>query len=153
MRVFRLIRRKYGIELSGKGAAISGNRWNSKGTELIYTADSRALAMAEVAVHLSLSILPKDYMMVEINIPESVSVGSLSVEKLPMNWNSFPHLLDTQLVGDEFVSERRACVLKVPSAVVPGDFNFLINPLHPEFPQIEIVGQENFPFDSRLFVR
>lgn len=153
MRVFRLIRKKYGIELSGKGAAISGNRWNSKGTELIYTADSRALAMAEVAVHLSLSILPKDYVMVEINIPKSISVASVSVEKLPVNWNNFPHLVDTQLVGDEFFSERKACVLKVPSAVVPGDFNFLINPLHPEFSQIEIVGQEDFPFDSRLFVR
>lgn len=69
MRVFRLMREKYGIELSGKGAALSGNRWNSKGTELIYCADSRALAMAEVAVHLPLSILPRDYVMFEIDIP------------------------------------------------------------------------------------
>ncbi len=151
MRVFRLIRKKYGIELSGKGAAISGNRWNSKGTELIYCADSRALAMAEVAVHLSLSILPKDYMMVEIDIPISVSTASLAIDNLPQRWNSFPHLLDTQKIGDDFVSARKNCVLKVPSAVVPGDFNFLINPHHPDFTAIKIVGQEDFPFDSRLF--
>ncbi|SEG27475.1 RES family NAD+ phosphorylase [Algoriphagus boritolerans] len=133
MRVFRLIRKKYGIELSGKGAALSGNRWNSKGTELIYCADSRALAMAEVAVHLSLSILPKDYVMVEIEIPISVSLSALTMDDLPPIWNSFPHLLDTQKIGDGFVAERKNCVLKVPSAVVPGDFNFLINPHHLDF--------------------
>jgi RES domain-containing protein len=151
MRVFRLVRKKYGIELSGKGAALSGNRWNSKGTELIYCAESRALAMAEVAVHLSLSILPSDYMMVEIDIPSSVSFAYLTNAELPVGWNSFPHLLDTQKIGDDFVSARKNCVMKVPSAVVPGDFNFLINPQHPDFPAIQIVGQEDFPFDSRLF--
>lgn len=151
MRVFRLIRKKYGIELSGKGAALSGNRWNSKRTELIYCTDSRALAMAEVAVHLSLSILPMDYVMVEIDIPTYVSITSLSKEDLPATWSSFPHLLDTQQIGDAFVAERKNCVLKVPSAVVPGDFNFLINPYHPDLSAIRIVGQEDFPFDSRLF--
>lgn len=151
MRVFRLIRKKYGIELSGKGAALCGNRWNSKGTELIYCADSRALAMAEVAVHLSLSILPKDYVMVEIEIPSYISIDTLSKEDLAANWSSFPHVLDTQQIGDAFVAERKNCTLKVPSAVVPGDFNFLINPHHPDFSAIRIVGQEDFPFDSRLF--
>ena len=151
MRVFRLIRKKYGIELSGKGATLCGNRWNSKGTELIYCADSRALAMAEVAVHLSLSILPKDYVMVEIDIPSYLSISSLSKEDLPVNWSSFPHVLDTQQIGDAFVAERKNGVLKIPSAVVPGDFNFLINPQHPDFSAIQIVGQEDFPFDSRLF--
>lgn len=151
MRVFRLMRKKYGIELSGKGAALSGNRWNSKGTELIYCADSRALAMAEVAVHLSLSILPKDYVMVEIEIPNSVSISSLKTDDLPQGWNSFPHLLDTQKIGDDFVAERKSCVLKVPSAVVPGDFNFLINSNHLDFSAIKIVGYKDFPFDQRLF--
>lgn len=78
MRVFRLIRKKYGLKLSGKGAARSVNRWNSKGTELTYCADSRALAIAEVAVYLSLSILPKDYGMVEIDIPSHISIAKLS---------------------------------------------------------------------------
>lgn len=153
MRVFRLIRKKYGIELSGKGAALCGNRWNSKGTELIYCADSRALAMAEVAVHLSLSILPKDYVMVEIDIPSYLTISILSKEDLPVNWSSFPHLLGTQQIGDAFVAERKMCILKVPSAVVPGDFNFLINPHHPDFSAIQIVGHEDFPFDSRLFAQ
>ena len=72
MRVFRLSKRKYSKELNGKGAAKSGNRWNSKGTEIIYTAESRALAMAEVAVHLTLATLPSDYVMIEIEIPDNI---------------------------------------------------------------------------------
>src|SRR5690606_28594282 len=122
MRVFRLLRKKYPIELSGKGAALSGNRWNSKGTEIIYCAESRALAMAEVAVHLSLATLPDDFVMVEIEIPANVSVTSFPLEELPESWNCFPHHLDTQKIGDDFISQRKNCVLKVPSAVVPGDF-------------------------------
>ncbi len=151
MRVFRLMRKKFGIELSGKGAALTGNRWNSKGTELIYCADSRALAMAEVAVHLSLSILPKDYVMVEIDIPGEVSIKSIYLEDLPAHWNSFPHIDRTQFIGDQFVQNRRSCVLKVPSAVVPGDYNYLINPAHQDFSLIKIVDHYDFPFDLRLF--
>jgi RES domain-containing protein len=151
MRVFRLLRKKYPIELSGKGAAMSGNRWNSKGTEIVYCAESRALAMAEVAVHLSLASLPDDFVMVEIDIPSDVSVKSFPLDELPENWNSFPHLLHTQKIGDDFDSLRESCVLKVPSAVVPGDFNILINPHHPEAASIKIVDQMDFPFDKRIF--
>ncbi len=151
MRIFRLSRKKYPVELSGKGAAMSGNRWNSKGTEIIYCAESRALAMAEVVVHLSLANLPDDFLMLEIDIPENVSVFVLGKEELPSAWNSFPHLADTQKIGDTFILERKSALLKVPSAVVPGDFNYLINPQHPDFLQIRIVDQVDFPFDIRIF--
>ncbi len=150
MRVFRLTRSKYKIELSGKGAAKSGNRWNSKGTEIIYCADSRALAMAEVAVHLSLATLPNDFVMLEIDIPSDVSKSSLSVSKLPVDWNQFPHNIQTQQFGDDFIAKNKTCILKVPSAVVPGDFNYLINPAHKDFLKIKIVGKDKFPFDKRL---
>ena len=153
MRVFRLLRKKYPIELSGKGAAMSGNRWNSKGTEVVYCAESRALAMGEVAVHISLATLPNDFVMVEIEIPDTVSVASIPFAELPEGWNSFPHLLHTQRIGDEFVLGKKACVLKVPSAVVPGDFNYLINPNHYGFSSVQIVDQADFPFDKRVFGR
>ena len=77
MRVFRLSKRKYSKELNGKGAAKSGNRWNSKGTEIIYTAESRALAMAEVAVHLTLATLPSDYVLIEIEIPDNIIIKEI----------------------------------------------------------------------------
>jgi hypothetical protein len=83
---------KVWIELSGKGAALSGNRWNSKGTELIYCADSRALAMAEVAVHVSLSILPKDYVMVEIVIPTTVTISYLALSRIYLQIGTNSHI-------------------------------------------------------------
>jgi len=151
LQVYRLSRKKYASELSGIGASKSGNRWNSKGTEIIYCADSRALAMAEVSVHLSLAILPKDFVMLEINIPKSVTIYILNEKELPENWNEFPHINKTQKLGDDFIYANKNCVLKVPSAVVKGDFNYLINPHHKDFKKIKIVNFYNFLFDRRLF--
>lgn len=151
MEVFRLSKKKYAQELSGKGASKSGNRWNSKGTEIIYTAESRALAMSEILVHLSLSTFPKDFMMIEILIPDSIKIKEIKQKNLPENWNNHPPNMEIQKIGDEFIDTRNACVLKVPSAVVKGDFNYLINPYHKDFKKIKIVSITDFPFDSRIF--
>lgn len=151
MEVFRLARKKYPVELSGKGASISGARWNSKGTEIIYCAQNRALAMAEVLVHLSLATLPYDFVMLSIDIPDSISLEVLDLNKLSIDWNVFPCTFETPFLGDDFIRRNEACVLKVPSAVVKGDFNFLINPYHADFTKIKITEQVNFPFDKRIF--
>lgn len=151
MRVFRLSRKKYAEDLRGKGAALFGNRWNSKGIEMLYTAESRALAMAEVVVHLSLASLPDDYMMIEIEVPESIKIEVLKPENLSANWNSNPPRSHTQLLGDKFIYSKQHCVLKVPSAVVKGDYNYLLNPNHPDFKKIKIIDVTNFPFDERIF--
>ncbi|MGH2664993.1 RES family NAD+ phosphorylase [Flavobacterium sp.] len=151
MNAFRLARKKYAIELSGKGASIAGARWNSKGTEIVYCAESRALAMAEVVVHVSLATLPSDFVMLKIDIPDTVSMEMVDMENLEINWNVFPFTFSTQLIGDDFVRRNEACVLKVPSAVVKGDFNYLINQYHADFKMIKIVEQIDFPFDKRIF--
>jgi RES domain-containing protein len=150
MRVFRLSRKKYANELSGKGAAKSGNRWNSKGTEIIYTAESRALAMAEVIVHLSLAILPSDYMMLEIQIPNHMRIEGIPIGDVKEGWDSHPPKKHTKLIGDDFVRENDYPVLKVPSAVVPGDFNYLINPHHKSSKEIKVIEATPFPFDERF---
>jgi RES domain-containing protein len=151
MDAFRLARKKYPIELSGKGASIAGARWNSKGTEIIYCAQSRALAMAEVVVHLSLATLPSDFVMLKIDIPDDIPMETIEVSQLESNWSVFPSGFSTQLLGDDFVRRNGTCVLKVPSAVVQGDFNFLINPHHKDFEKIKITEQMDFPFDKRIF--
>lgn len=150
MKVFRLSRKKYADTLSGKGAAKFGNRWNSKGIEMIYTAESRALAMAEVVVHISLAALPRDYMMIEIEIPNDVSIETFDTTQLPANWRSNPPQVHTQRIGDDFIISLESCVLKVPSVVVPGDYNFLINPHHPQFNKIKIAEATSFLFDERF---
>jgi RES domain-containing protein len=151
MEVFRLSRRKYADSLSGKGASITGGRWNSVGTEVIYVAANRSLAMAEVAVSLSIGTLPDDYVMLTIFIPDTTSIAYLPLDNLPADWNVFPHLSSTKTVGDEFIRGNEHCLLRVPSAVTKGDHNLLINPFHKEFGQIKIITTEPFPFDHRLF--
>ena len=151
MEVFRLSKKKYAYELSGKGAAKYGSRWNSKGTEIIYTAESRALAMAEVAVHLSLATLPSDYMMVKIQFPDNLNIKNVSISELPDDWSNHPPIESTQRIEDQFIEFSESCVLKVPSSVVQGDFNYLINPHHVAFNSIKINIVSDFPFDKRLF--
>jgi RES domain-containing protein len=151
MEVFRLARAPYADTLSGKGAAIKGARWNSQGVEVIYTAGNRSLAMAEVAVHFTLATLPDDYMMITIYVPDNTSVEKLLERDLPENWNVFPHPKSVQKFGDSFVHGNQFCMLQVPSAVTKGDYNFLINPYHADFKNIQIVAKEKFPFDTRIF--
>lgn len=151
MEVFRLQNKKYPIGLSGIGAAMIGARWNFKGTEVIYTAQNRALAMAEVAVHLTLATIPKGFVMITIEIPDDLEVYVLENKDLPKAWNTFPEHFETQKIGDKLIRENKFCIIKVPSAVVKGEFNYLINPYHNHFSKIKITHQEDFPFDKRIF--
>lgn len=151
MEVFRLQKDKFKNVLSGKGAAKKGARWNSAGTEIIYTAASRALAMAEVAVHLTAATLPDNYFMVSIYLPDNISLQKIGIAQLPANWNVFPHIATTQQIGDNFIKAARHWLLKIPSTVVQGDYNILINPSHSEFSKIKIIDAIPFKFDNRLF--
>jgi RES domain-containing protein len=151
MEAYRLSRERYASTLSGKGAAIKGARWNSIGVEMIYTASNRSLAMAEVAVHLSLATLPGDYMMITVFIPDDISLLKLNIRDLPSDWNTFPHPNSTQAIGDRFIADSKFCVLQIPSVVTHGDYNLLINPNHSDFAKIKIITVEKFPFDNRIF--
>lgn len=151
MRVYRLCREKYKYSLSGRGAAMRGQRWNSRGVEMIYTSSSRALAVAELSAHIPLGILPKDYHMVEISIPENIEILTIDINSLPHGWNHIPRETSSQEIGDKFILENKYAVMKVPSVSVKGDFNFLINPHHPEFSTIKITSAEIYQFDPRHF--
>lgn len=153
MKVYRIEREKYlETTLSGTGASMAkGFRWNSFNTKLVYTAESRALATLEIAVHLDLAEdLPNDRYYVEINIPENLLTLEVKIEDLPDDWNSKPPSLTTQIIGDDFVFENDAAILKVPSSIVPEEFNYLINPNHPDSKKIKVTSKISMKFDSRL---
>jgi RES domain-containing protein len=151
MKVYRLCKSKYDRDLSGSGAAIAGGRWNSKGTALLYTSDSRSLCTAEVAVHTPLGILPQDFVLLEIFIPDS-SILELDNKSLTNDWKVFPLGINTQKLGDDFVKSNKFLALKVPSAAVQGDFNYLVNPNHEDFFKVKILSSVPYSFDDRLFV-
>lgn len=152
MIVYRLSKAKYSNDLSGKGAELAGGRWNSKGTAFIYTGQSIALCMAEVAVHIPLGIIPSDYELITLEIPDN-EILELKKQDLPEDWKSLPNSYASQSIGDEFVKNGKFLILKVPSAVVQGEFNYLINPQHPKIKKVKIKKTESFSFDHRLFVR
>lgn len=151
MMVYRLAKAKYANDMTGKGAEISGGRWNSKGTAMIYTGASRALCTTEIAVHMPLGIIPIDYQMVTIAIPDDMAIYEPGTAELPSNWHDKPHGHATQVMGDAFVREHKFAVMKVPSAVVEGDYNYLINPCHPNASSISIIESRSFIFDTRMF--
>ena len=128
-----------------------GYRWNSMNTKLVYTAESRALATLEVSVHLDLSEdLPQDRFYVEIDIPDRLTMLEVKLADLPEGWDAKPPTLMTQVIGDDFVLESEAAVLKVPSSIIPQEFNYLINPNHPDAKKIKVINQSPMTFDSRL---
>jgi RES domain-containing protein len=153
MRVFRIEREKYlKTTLTGIGASMTrGYRWNSLNTKLVYTAESRALAILEISVHLDFSEdLPTDRYYVEIDIPDTVAMQEVKIEDLPDDWNSKPATMTTQIIGDDFVFGNEAAVLKVPSSIVPQEFNYLINPNHTDFKKIKVITKTPMIFDQRL---
>lgn len=153
MLVFRIEREKYlNSALSGIGASLSeGFRWNSLSTRMVYTAESRALAILEVSVHLDLQEdLPTDRYLITLEIPDEVEILELDQMDLPLNWDAKPPTVETQLIGDDFVTQQTAAVLKAPSAIVPEECNYLINPLHPDAQKIKITTSKQLLFDARL---
>src|SRR5438105_2051878 len=113
MIVYRLSKQEYADDLSGRGAEINGGRWNNKGLAALYTANSRALAVLEVAVHIPFGIIPINYFMTAINIPDNAEVTEIKLSDLPANWNRNPIIKATQQLGDDFLSDNMHLVLKV----------------------------------------
>ncbi len=154
MRVHRIERGKYLDQiLSGRGAARSErNRWNGLNTPMVYAAQSRALALLELLVHTDFRKgAPQDRYYVEIEIPDDLAIAQLEVKELPKHWNSNPPGFETQQVGDLFVAQQQAALLRVPSSIVPEEYNYLINPLHKAMARIAVISIEELNIDSRIF--
>jgi len=140
MLVWRLCRRPH-ADLAGEGGRLFSGRWHSAGRPVVYTADSPALAILEVRVHLDLpyDLLPSDYVLMTIEIGPDVLVETAGT---PANPRAF---------GDAWLTARRAAVLRVPSVIAPRGCNLLINPLHPQARAAVILEIEDFRFDPRLW--
>ena len=89
--------------------------------------------------------------MIEIEIPDNIIIKEIILKELDEDWNNHPPISNTQKIGDEFIDSIKECLLKVPSAVVQGDSNYLINPYHTDFKKIKIIEITDFPFDKRIF--
>ncbi|MDB6127047.1 MAG: hypothetical protein JWM35_943 [Verrucomicrobia bacterium] len=132
----------------GSGAAKEGGRWNSAGVRVVYCSRTLAMAMTEKYVHL-----PKPVPTALKFISFEIDFGDLAVDsasKLPSDWAAFPPSASSQKVGDAWVAAGRTAILAVPSAIIPKETNYLLNPQHPDFRKIRISKPEPFVFEDRI---
>jgi RES domain-containing protein len=148
--VWRITKQKHARNaFTGEGAKLYGGRWNNPGKLIVYTAESRALALAEILVHLESAGVLSRYVVFQVEIDES-HIARLDLRDLPKNWRAEPAPKRLQTLGDEWLDSGNSAVLRVPSAIVGGEFNYLLNPLHPDFSKLRVHGPEKFPIDKRL---
>lgn len=149
MTVFRICNTTYADDISGRGAKLYGGRWNSAGFPMLYLGEHISLCTVELLVHLQ----PKDkssaFALLNIELPETAKPAAVAAAKLKKNWQN--DIAYTRFMGDEFIKHNGALMMKVPSAIIPDEFNFLVNPLHADFKKVKISKTREFVFDDRLF--
>jgi RES domain-containing protein len=117
----------------------------------VYTSSTLPLAVLELLVHLDDDDLAKVYVGIPADIPDSVEITRIRTSDLPREWRNFPRPQALADLGSRWAAARKTGVLAVPSAIVPHDSNYLLNPLHPHFKRIHIGQPEPFSFDPRLW--
>ena len=144
---WRIVKEKHAATaFSGEGARLYGGRWNSPGTSVVYTSGSKALAALESLVHLNPPVIFK-YVAIPIDFDDALVE---KVAALPADWTEAPPPPATKDIGDLWVREARSAVLELPSVIIPGEPNYLLNPAHPNFKKISLGKPEPFSFDPRL---
>jgi RES domain-containing protein len=149
MILYRIARCLHISDLAGTGARLYGGRWNSVGNAMVYLAANRAMAVLEVLVHLSPTIFPQDFCIAEMEVPDN-SILTVDIRALPANWQDVSPPNELKQLGDYFIKQQQYLLMKVPSAILPQEFNYLVNPMHPEAAKMKILNQQSFSFDERL---
>jgi RES domain-containing protein len=146
MRVWRLATSLF-PPLNGEGARLRGGRWNSPGTPVVYASAHLSLAILELLVHVDPADLPDNLVSYEIVVPDD-AVEELDENTLAPAWRTDLHV--TRDVGDRWARASGMLALGVPSVIVPGERNYLLNPAHPDAAQLRVVSSAPFAFDERL---
>jgi RES domain-containing protein len=147
--LWRIARRPYALDRSGAGARDFGGRWNSLGTAVIYAGGSIAIAELETFVHLA-GVLPSDLVLVRVDLPDRYSAETPGMGTLPPDWNAVPPGPGSMQFRTTWVTEHRSLVLYVPSVIVPEELNAVLNPNHPQFPEVKMEIARPFSFDPRM---
>jgi RES domain-containing protein len=147
MIVFKITIVKYSDKLPSSG---NPARWNPKDVKIIYTAGSRALACLENVVHRTSRGLQENFKTLLIEIPDNLKISVIDRKKLIADWHSYQNMPYTQNIGDEWVKSQNSPVLRVPSVIIPEEYNYLINLEHKDFNKIKLISTESFEFDIRI---
>ncbi len=149
MELFRISAEKHSSKLTSSGAS---NRWNKKGEYVIYTGSSRSLSTLELVVHRNFIKPDIIYKVMTISVPDTDNlIKSIKINDLPDNWRQFEAYSKLQKTGSEWINSRESLLLEVPSAIIPQEYNYIINTEHPDFEKsVKLIRTENYFWDERL---
>jgi RES domain-containing protein len=145
---YRISNQQYSQDLSGEGARLFGARWNSVGIPMLYLSSHASLAILELLVHVQWKQMELTLDLLSIRLPDQAPAKELTAGKLKKNWQQ--DLAYTRSLGDGFIQSGQFLVLKVPSVIVPEEYNLLVNPRHPDARKIRISYTRHFKPDQRL---
>jgi RES domain-containing protein len=146
---WRIVKARHAASaFSGKGAADNGGRWNSRSVSVVYTSSTKSLAALESLVHLNPPVRFK-YVAIRLKFDDGL-VEIVPAKALPPDWQTEPPPPSTKAIGDAWARAARSAVLELPSVIISGEPNYLLNPAHPDFKKISIGKPEPFAFDPRL---
>lgn len=150
MIVYRIANVKYKEDtLSGIGAEKFGGRWNEVGTRAVYCSENRSLALLEYYIHSdNVALLPKELLLAVIEVPDDFPIVEL--QKLPEKWSQYPYSTRTTAVFSKYLKKGDFFALKVPSSIVPMEYNLVLNPLYPDFGKVKVIDFLKIPIDARL---
>jgi len=151
--IYRILRRAFArAPFDGEGAYRYGGRWSSPGTRLSYTSEHQSLAMLEYFVHLDKEDPPADLVLAVAEVPDDLARERVEVRDMPANWREAAAPPALARLGDEFAQRGERCILIVPAVLAPAENNWLINPAHSDYEQIDIHKVAALNYDLRMFV-
>lgn len=148
-KVYRIAAQRHARDLSGGGAAKYGGRWNSKGSYVLYTANTASLAMLEWLAHARDRDMDIDYYIIALELPDA-PILKPEVDKLPDNWMATPPLATVQAFGNTLLNDGKWLGIEVPSVVMPIETNIVLNVHHPSFSGVKILSVSLLEPDARL---
>ena len=147
----RLWRISEHADLSGEGGLRFSGRWHSRGSRIVYLSDHPASALVESLVHLEIDRedVPDSYQLLAVDIPDDFHFASIEEKQLNAQWRA--QLAETRALGDRWLRDDQAALLRVPSALVPFASNWLLNPAHADTARVRVAEIIRALFDRRLF--
>ncbi|WP_181304066.1 RES family NAD+ phosphorylase [Rufibacter sp. XAAS-G3-1] len=148
MVVYRITGKKHSNDLAGTGAAMYGGRWNKKGTPVLYTGESKEIALLETIVHTPPMLVPETDILT-LEIPDN-SIKEIKISDLPKNWTDYPAPTILSEIAEAWVQKDETVALKVPSCIIHSASNYILNCRHQHYSQVKLIEIKDFHFDSRL---
>ncbi len=150
MYVYRIIKKEH-APLDGVGGLYGPGRWHRKGSLVIYASEHASLAAWEKIVHISsFANLPEDLQLIKISIPDEINFQTVPDQVIVSGWDGFPFNNETINFGTAFLKHQEYLGLRVPSAIIKEEFNFILNPLHPDIHKCKVISSTPFNFDKRI---